>query len=339
MSSEQIPFEMEEATEAAQEVAESFMAAEGSKKPDDKVIAEATAEAEEQAPGASAGASVEVAASPSKRPAARTSNQPKKRTRRVGKFTGKEEEAETPVVKEDSKEAEDAAKVAAAVAEAATESGVSITVEEASNVGRVVTKHDEKWSERYDQLLEYKAKHGNTMVPQCYHEDPRLGRWVHYQRVEYWLYQNSNSAKITKERIARLDTIGFAWDPQKAQWDAMYEKLKTFTKEAGHCRVPKGYVKDPNLANWVRNQRLEEANQKKGKKSRMTEERKGLLTELGFRWSNPLPSRSKNKDKAKKPDEEESKAVKEESNENDADKVDAAEAIQQEGDVEVPVEI
>lgn len=46
-----------------------------------------------------------------------------------------------------------------------------------------------------------------------------------------------------------------------------------------------GYTRDPELANWVRNQRLEHANMAKGKKSRMTPERFKLLDDLGFRWS------------------------------------------------------
>ena len=54
----------------------------------------------------------------------------------------------------------------------------------------------------------------------------RLGRWVHYQRVEYWIFQQKGSAKITEERIARLNAIGFEWDPQKAQWEKMFAKLK-----------------------------------------------------------------------------------------------------------------
>jgi hypothetical protein len=68
-----------------------------------------------------------------------------------------------------------------------------------------------------------------------------------------------------------------------------------FKEQAGHCRVPKGYTKDHELANWVRNQRLEEANRRKGKKSRMTIDRFNALNELGFKWSTFTPSRSKNK--------------------------------------------
>jgi hypothetical protein len=96
---------------------------------------------------------------------------------------------------------------------------------------RIATKHDEKWNAMFQKLLEYKKQNNNTMVPQCYSEDQRLGRWVHYQRVEYWIYQQKGSGKITEERIARLNSIGFEWDPQKAQWDAMFEKLKKVRKE------------------------------------------------------------------------------------------------------------
>ena len=50
------------------------------------------------------------------------------------------------------------------------------------------------------------------------------------------------------------------------------------------------------LANWVRNQRLEHANQRKiGKKSCMTPERYKLLDDVGFKWSIPTPARGNRK--------------------------------------------
>jgi len=53
-----------------------------------------------------------------------------------------------------------------------------------SGVGGVVqTKHDEKWNEMFERLVLYKEQNdGSTLVPQCYHPFPKLGRWVHYQR-------------------------------------------------------------------------------------------------------------------------------------------------------------
>jgi hypothetical protein len=92
-----------------------------------------------------------------------------------------------------------------------------------------------------------------------------------------------------------LKEIGMEWDPQRSQWNAMFVKLQKFREEHGHCRVPKSYAKDVELSNWVRNQRLEYCNSQNGKKSRMTQDRLELLNSLGFRWSLPMPSRSKNK--------------------------------------------
>ena len=80
----------------------------------------------------------------------------------------------------------------------------------------------------------------------------------------------------------------------------------------------KGYEKDWELANWVRNQRLEQANlSKEGKKSRMTPERFKLLDDLGFKWSSPTPARARRnrqvatkvEDKVKDINGEEQKAV------------------------------
>jgi hypothetical protein len=52
-----------------------------------------------------------------------------------------------------------------------------------------------------------------------------------------WFY--TGNGKITPERIARLEGMGFEWDPQRAQWNQMFEKLKQFKEEIGHCKVPK----------------------------------------------------------------------------------------------------
>jgi hypothetical protein len=49
------------------------------------------------------------------------------------------------------------------------------------------SKHDEKWFHMLQQLQQYQKKEGNTLVPQCYFEHPRLGRWVHYQRGTFLL--------------------------------------------------------------------------------------------------------------------------------------------------------
>lgn len=45
--------------------------------------------------------------------------------------------------------------------------------------------YDKQWQEMFDQLLEFKAKNGHTMVPKRFPDNPRLANWVHTQRVRF----------------------------------------------------------------------------------------------------------------------------------------------------------
>ena len=58
-------------------------------------------------------------------------------------------------------------------------------------IPKVISKHEEKWNWMFDRLLEFREKFHHTNVPQMYADAPRLGRWVHYQRVEYWVFQET----------------------------------------------------------------------------------------------------------------------------------------------------
>ena len=119
--------------------------------------------------------------------------------------------------------------------------------------------------------------------------------------MEYWKYQQEGKAKINQERIQILNEIGFEWDPQRMQWQTMFEKLEQFVLRYGHARVPKGHLEDRELANWVRNQRLEYRNWQQKKKTRMTAERFAKLDRLGFVWSHRTSSESKQKGDNDKP--------------------------------------
>eukprot|EP00429_Kryptoperidinium_foliaceum_P007691 CAMPEP_0176009660 /NCGR_PEP_ID=MMETSP0120_2-20121206/4364_1 /TAXON_ID=160619 /ORGANISM="Kryptoperidinium foliaceum, Strain CCMP 1326" /LENGTH=326 /DNA_ID=CAMNT_0017342461 /DNA_START=16 /DNA_END=996 /DNA_ORIENTATION=- len=209
--------------------------------------------------------------------------EPRKRARRVGRVDVKP----AKYAKFDSGVDPHLEALAADSSDPVRQEAAARVIEAEAFIPKVVSKHDEKWNHMFNRLVAFKEKHKHTNVPQMYDDSPRLGRWVHYQRVEYWLFHaKGGSAKITPERIARLEELGFEWDPQQAQWEKMFDRLVKYKEAEGHCKVPKGYMKDIELANWVRNQRLEHANKLKGKKSRMTDERFRRLDDLGFKWSN-----------------------------------------------------
>ena len=66
---------------------------------------------------------------------------------------------------------------------------------------------DAQWTEIYDRLVKYKNEFKTTCVPSRYPDDPQLGQWVYKQRSNY----NSNKPRLTVDRIAQLDSIGFVW--------------------------------------------------------------------------------------------------------------------------------
>ena len=58
------------------------------------------------------------------------------------------------------------------------------------------------WETRFNELVQYKTKHGDCNVPQ--RQGP-LGKWVHHQRCNY------KEGKLSQDRINRLNDIGFEW--------------------------------------------------------------------------------------------------------------------------------
>jgi Helicase associated domain len=130
----------------------------------------------------------------------------------------------------------------------------------------------EQWKEGYQNLKDFVKQNGHCQVPHGYKSADgfRLGRWVIKTRTK----RNEMSA----ERKARLDALGFVWDPLSESWEESYLHLKNFMEEHGHCQVLRGH-KTPDgypLGDWVNNTRA--------KRDEMSPERKARLDALGFIW-------------------------------------------------------
>ena len=52
-------------------------------------------------------------------------------------------------------------------------------------------------------------------MPDGYTRNTALGRWVKTQREEYKKYGKGDKSSMTKERIAKLENVGFAWSLAK----------------------------------------------------------------------------------------------------------------------------
>jgi superfamily II DNA or RNA helicase len=129
-----------------------------------------------------------------------------------------------------------------------------------------------EWNENFEILESYKSHHGDCRVPQGYKPDPRLGIWVQSQRNNY------SKGILPADRFARLEAIGFSWDPVSSDWEENFEILESYKSEHGDCLVPYRYEPNPQLGVWVRGQRN---NYSKGK---LSADRIARLNAIGFEW-------------------------------------------------------
>jgi superfamily II DNA or RNA helicase len=131
---------------------------------------------------------------------------------------------------------------------------------------------EQQWEEGYEVLKTYQSIHGHCRVPAKYKTEAgyKLGVWVGTQR--------QSKESLSAERKARLEALGFVWNPQEQQWEEGYEALKVYHSTHGHCLVPGTYKTEAgySLGRWVSKQRT--------KKDVMLTERKSRLDALGFIW-------------------------------------------------------
>ena len=114
-------------------------------------------------------------------------------------------------------------------------------------IGFVFDTSEARWWEFYEELCDYKEKHGDTLVPSNTVEGHRnLGNWVNRQR--------QRRQSLSKERIQALEKIGFCWNANRGAWNNFYNQLKEFHAEHGHTFVPRSHGP---LYNWVSRQRLQ----------------------------------------------------------------------------------
>jgi len=72
------------------------------------------------------------------------------------------------------------------------------------------------FQKRYEQLVEYKKKHGGSCdVPEDDKEYPDLAKWVSIQRKNYGTWKKNpgkmGSSGMTQERVDKLAALGFKW--------------------------------------------------------------------------------------------------------------------------------
>jgi len=171
------------------------------------------------------------------------------------------------------------------------------------------TYQAENWTEKFEELLQFRNENGHCLVPNCHPQNPALAQWTKRQRYQYKLKLDGKRSTITDERIRVLEEVGFVWDSHKAVWDERLEELREFRKEFGHCNVPSRYETNHQLAIWVKRQRRQWKNKMDSKPNCMTDERQQQLEALGFVWDMKKQTQMSQNEKIKKKTKTMSKAL------------------------------
>jgi hypothetical protein len=147
------------------------------------------------------------------------------------------------------------------------------------------------WNRKFSELEAFRNLHGDCLVPARWEENTALGMWVINQR------RMRKAGKLSPDRIARLDTLGFYWganalsegrissaDPTRivdysgASWSERFTQLAAYKEEFGHCLVPARWNESPALGRWVVHQR------RVRKAGKLSPDRIARLEALGFDW-------------------------------------------------------
>jgi hypothetical protein len=150
----------------------------------------------------------------------------------------------------------------------------------------------ENWTEKFEELLDFRLKNGHCLVPNAFKENTSLAEWVKRQRYQYKIRNEGKHSTMSDDRIAALGELGFVWNSHDAVWEERLKELKAFRAIFNDCNVPSSYAPNPQLAIWVKRQRRQYKFYTNGDSSTMTPYRIDRLNELGFAWDGRKPKRS-----------------------------------------------
>jgi len=141
---------------------------------------------------------------------------------------------------------------------------------------KIVESVGQNWDFWYGINLDYKKKYGDANCPKRYvtEDEFNLGWWQGHQRANYKI------GKLSKDRIEKLDKIGFIWDPFEHQWNEGYERTVKLKKETGDANCKEGYVTEDgfSLGKWQRSQIS------RFLVGKLSKERIEKLDKIGFVW-------------------------------------------------------
>eukprot|EP00980_Cylindrotheca_fusiformis_P011722 scaffold2784_cov109-Cylindrotheca_fusiformis.AAC.1 len=117
------------------------------------------------------------------------------------------------------------------------------------------SQQSSRWNQRFQELLDYKNRHGDCNVPYLWPHNRPLSEWVKRQRHQFKLKMEGRHSALTEKRQGLLTQIGFVWNSRASLWDSRYQELVEYYQEFGNVRVTKKTSKHRALSVWLKRQR------------------------------------------------------------------------------------
>jgi len=153
----------------------------------------------------------------------------------------------------------------------------------------IAENENDPWVIKFNQLCQYRMEHGNCMVTGKRYTS--LSTWIKNQRSAYNVVRNGikGRAKISAERIERLDSIGFYWGKKystgpEPSFQENFSELQNFKEVFGHCNVPPS---QGSLGRFVSRARADFRRYKKCQGSLLTLDEFKQLKRIGFSFKRP----------------------------------------------------
>ena len=146
-------------------------------------------------------------------------------------------------------------------------------VDELNDLGFIWNVRDYLWDLNYERLKTYVQQNGNALVEKGFvtPDEVKLGMWVSNVRA-------TKSAQ-SRERLNRLDELGFIWDVKAYEWQRNYEALVEYKRQTGELHLStKQRVGDLPLGYWLNKQCKSRAT--------LSSDQIEKLENLGIKWSN-----------------------------------------------------
>ena len=149
--------------------------------------------------------------------------------------------------------------------------------------------YTKRWNYGYEQAKAYHAEHGNIDVPSAYITPNGfpLGKWLR-RHVEINEKTGRASIKITPERKAKLDALGFRWVKEDL-WSRRIAACKEYKAEHGSLDISQHYVTTDGiwLGKWIYECRKAYRGEQTNGAKQLTQEQIQELNALGMDWRTP----------------------------------------------------